>query len=693
MKNSDSKNTNDPLYFFGNSEAGKAAREVNWSQHPLGTPQGWPVSLKTTLGILFNARQAMFLFWGELKFGFYNDAQIPILGHARHPHVMGKTGLEIWPEVWEQFALPQINIAMMGESTWSENQLIPILRSSQTDDGYFSYGYSPVYTEDGSVGGAIVTCIETTGKVLAERNLKENEQRLNITLASVSEAEQKVVDVLECMNDGFIALDKDFKVLRVNRNQERIFGLDRSQTVGKNHWDIWPKESFPKTWEAYHKVINERVPVRIENFNSALNIWITVDAFPTPDNGIAAFFTDITVRKTAQIDYERSVDVSPAILWITDKDGSCNYLSKQWYEFTGQTPEQALGFGWLGATHPEDKAQAGKLFTEANKAQKPFYAEYRIKTKEGGYRWTIDAGNPRYDANKNYLGYAGTVLDIHDLAVERQKLEAAERQLKFESHKLEMIFKESPAAMVLWRGHDLVFEKVNPQYQAIFPDRQLADKPFLEACPEFVGMPFIGYLRNVFKTGESYVGIEEYAPLKPMKDGPLEDRYYDFSYHRIDDTEGKPYGVYTHAIDVTERVSGRKMAEAREESLRLALKGGKLGAWSLHFPEGIFTIDERTRELHGILPDDNLSDIVSRQAHPDDHQKITDALDAVIKGASVYDLEYRVNDLNGKCRWIHALGEAKRDKHGNLKTLTGVAADHTLQIDMAEAAREGGLKF
>ncbi len=217
MKKSETKNNSDPLYFFGNSEAGKVARKIDWSHHPLGQPQTWSVSLKTTLGILFNSRQAMFLFWGKDNIGFYNDAQISILGPARHPHVMGKMGSEIWPDVWEQFALPQIKVAMMGQSTWTENQLIPLLRSCQLDDGYFSYGYSPVYAENGIIGGAIVTCIETTGQVLAEKSLRENQERLKVTLTEVSEAKQNVVDVLESMSDGFISMDKDFRILRVNK--------------------------------------------------------------------------------------------------------------------------------------------------------------------------------------------------------------------------------------------------------------------------------------------------------------------------------------------------------------------------------------------------------------------------------------------------------------------------------------------
>ncbi len=150
--------------------------------------------------------------------------------------------------------------------------------------------------------------------------------------------------------------------------------------------------------------------------------------------------TDVDDQKRARIEYERSVDVSPAILWITGVDGSCSYLSKKWYDFTGQTEAEALGFGWLDATHPDDKKRTEEIYVNANSAQKPFYAEYRLKTKSGDYRWAIDAGNPRYDQDGKYIGYAGTVFDIHDLKIFEEELKdalkARDEFLSIASHEL-----------------------------------------------------------------------------------------------------------------------------------------------------------------------------------------------------------------------------------------------------------------
>lgn len=141
----------------------------------------------------------------------------------------------------------------------------------------------------------------------------------------------------------------------------------------------------------------------------------------------------------------------------------------------------------------------------------------------------------------------------------------------FERHRLESIFRETPAAMALWCGWDMVFEMVNPSYQRLFPDRQLLGMPFNEAIPEFKDQPFLDIFRKVLETGESFVGHEVLARHRTTVDGPIEDHYYDFTYARITDENGKPYGVYDHAIEVTDRVLARRAMEKSQEQLKKAI--------------------------------------------------------------------------------------------------------------------------
>jgi PAS domain S-box-containing protein len=158
-------------------------------------------------------------------------------------------------------------------------------------------------------------------------------------------------------------------------------------------------------------------------------------------------------------------------------------------------------------------------------------------------------------------GVLAAVTDVTEQVELRKKIELAARDLANEQHKLESIFQESPAAMVLWAGEDLVFEKVNPQYSKIFNDRELLGKTIVDGIPEVVTESVLKDLKKVFETGEPLVGREILEKI-PREDGKgLKDAYFNSTCIRINDVDGKPMGVYEHSVDVTDRVLSRRHLE------------------------------------------------------------------------------------------------------------------------------------
>lgn len=153
---------------------GARMRAFDWSLTPLGDAHGWPVPLQITLRTLLTARHPMFIFWGSEHYCFYNDAYSVSIGTEKHPSILGSPGRESWPEIWSIIG-PQLDQVMGGgESTWHENQLIPIIRHGQLEEVYWTYGYGPVYDPDApnEVGGVLVVCTETTPQVLAQKALQ-----------------------------------------------------------------------------------------------------------------------------------------------------------------------------------------------------------------------------------------------------------------------------------------------------------------------------------------------------------------------------------------------------------------------------------------------------------------------------------------------------------------------------------------
>ena len=129
-------------------------------------------------------------------------------------------------------------------------------------------------------------------------------------------------------------------------------------------------------------------------------------------------------------------DAAPAILWVTEPDGSCSFISQGWYEFTGQGEDEGLGYGWLDAMHPDDREEATKHFLSANERNEAFSIEYRLRRADGVYRWVIDAARPRFSRSGQFLGYAGNVLDITD---RKQSEEAMANLLAMEKQRAALL--------------------------------------------------------------------------------------------------------------------------------------------------------------------------------------------------------------------------------------------------------------
>ncbi len=125
---------------------------------------------------------------------------------------------------------------------------------------------------------------------------------LDVTELEAARASVHHADELLELGDAFLELDRDWRVVRANRNQERLSRLPREQTLGRVIWELWPEIAVPESpyWIEYHRVMEERVPREFDAYFPPLDIWTSVTAYPVSDGGIAVFFRDATHRKRVE---------------------------------------------------------------------------------------------------------------------------------------------------------------------------------------------------------------------------------------------------------------------------------------------------------------------------------------------------------------------------------------------------------
>jgi PAS domain S-box-containing protein len=160
-------------FLAGGGEMGERIREFDWGCTPLGPPEGWPQSLKAAVTLCLGSRMPLVIWWDrDQAIQFYNDAYISFLGPTKHPAYLGRSGRECWQEIWETMGPLWDQVFGSGEATWSEDFLYVINRTLPREEGYFTFSYSPIRGDAGSVDGLFGACYETTGKVVGARRLE-----------------------------------------------------------------------------------------------------------------------------------------------------------------------------------------------------------------------------------------------------------------------------------------------------------------------------------------------------------------------------------------------------------------------------------------------------------------------------------------------------------------------------------------
>jgi len=124
------------------------------------------------------------------------------------------------------------------------------------------------------------------------------------------------------------------------------------------------------------------------------------------------------------------IDSLPNPVWRTDRDGNCTYVNQAWLEFTGRPRAAELGRAWAHDVHPDDLQQCLAEVARASVQRAPFSLEYRMKHKDGRYRWLRDHAEPVYDHEGEFQGYLGASYDIQDILDTSEALAASELRFR-----------------------------------------------------------------------------------------------------------------------------------------------------------------------------------------------------------------------------------------------------------------------
>ena len=309
-------------------------------------------------------------------------------------------------------------IAKDGHTVWVEAHLAPLLEGEKI------------------IGIRGVT-LDITEHLQAEEAQKKSEERFVKSfkanpqpMSLTTLAEGRYLDV----NESFLAMS----------------GYTRDEVIGRTSIDlnIWETTAhrayFIQRLNDRGSVVNLETRFRTKDGSQRVLLSSAEKFDVAGEECLLVASSDVTERVAAQQAVRESearfrymADSAPVMIWVSDADKRCTYVNKQWLGFTGRSIQQELGSGWAEGIHPEDAERSFNTFTESFAERKPFEMEYRLRRKDGEYRWIYDTGFPRFSIDNVFLGYIGSCLDITERKESEVKLRQAHEELKELKNQLE----------------------------------------------------------------------------------------------------------------------------------------------------------------------------------------------------------------------------------------------------------------
>jgi PAS domain S-box-containing protein len=370
--------------------------------------------------------------------------------------------------------------------------------------------------------------------------------------------------------------------------------------------------------------------------------------------------------------YRALVTATSEAIWRTDPDGNVIWVSPYWTELTGgefQTPNPPR---WSEVVHPDDQAKAQTAFGESIRSGTPYHCEFRVRIKDGSYRYFSAKSVPVRNPDNSIREWMGTLVDF----TERKHAEVALRES--EAH---LRLAQAAGKLGTWEWD---FTTNTSHLSAELNEMFGFDEPLentFEAWSQRLHADDLVKTLSLMQEGrESGVIDLEYRYHHPTRGL----RWYYCKGAKVGPDDNRLFGIL---LDITDRKRTERTLREREAHLRLAQAAAGVGTWEYDAQSDVRkNWSAETYQIFGIAPEsaDFHKQWLAR-VHPDDLPNVKSTLRGA-NDTTMVEVEYRYEHPTLGERWMYSKGRLLAREGGDT-TVFGISMDITARKRAEEDLR------
>lgn len=265
-------------------------------------------------------------------------------------------------------------------------------------------------------GGVAVTVKDISDRKRYEEQLAAEIEERKLAEQNALDITSRLDGVLQSTTDCVLMLDPDYRIKFANA-KALAFMNTTDQIFGKRISEVFPSAVASMKKYLDQAVTNNQTVSFVQHLAVSAR-WVSATLYPS-DKGLTVFFRDVTEAKQheealaeSERQFRELADAMPQLVWSADRGGNRYWFNKRWHAYTGVPLHKAKGWGWVNCHHPDDQQSVKELVREGLRTKEPWEGTWRVRGKDGEYRWFLVRAVPVKDNKGQVVKWFGTKTDI-----------------------------------------------------------------------------------------------------------------------------------------------------------------------------------------------------------------------------------------------------------------------------------------